>query len=165
MVIHGHKHFPKLCYAQGATAATPVVFAAGSFSACLAPQIQAIARNQFYIFDFPLDVFPTMGLVGRFRAWDWIYGIGWQPAQERSGLPQQGGFGIRDKPDSLAAEIARECSKRLQTKWADIEQRVTKVRYVLPNDLRLIRKKLESDGRFRILDRNGIFEQVERCKS
>src|SRR5207247_8648242 len=68
LVIHGHKHLPKLSYAQGATAATPVVFAAGSLCACLASRIQAVARNQFYILDFPLDLFPTVGLVGRFHA-------------------------------------------------------------------------------------------------
>ena len=104
-----------------------------------------------------------MGLVGRFQAWDWSYGVGWLPAQARSGLPHQGGFGIRDKPDILANEIANECNKRRQTKWTDVEQRITKVRYVLPNDLRLIRRKLESEGRFRVLEHNEIFEQVERC--
>ncbi len=47
IVIHGHKHDPRLSYASGQSSVTPIVFAAGSLTASLYPEIASSARNQF----------------------------------------------------------------------------------------------------------------------
>ena len=105
-VIHGHKHDPRLSYASGTSSDTPVVFAAGSLTASLYPEIASTARNQFYIIEFPTDEIPTKGLVGTFRAWDWIYEDGFKPATKDSGLPHLGSFGHRENALTVARKAA-----------------------------------------------------------
>ena len=52
LVIHGHKHHPKMEYAAGGSSA-PIVFAAGSLAKILYGELQTNSRNQFYILEFP----------------------------------------------------------------------------------------------------------------
>lgn len=52
IIIHGHRHYPRICYAAGSTSA-PVIFGAGSLCAKLYGDIQNRARNQFYLLAFP----------------------------------------------------------------------------------------------------------------
>jgi Calcineurin-like phosphoesterase len=162
LIIHGHKHFPKLLYAQGTTAITPTIFAAGSLCVRLQSEISASCRNQFYILDFSLNDLNTMGLVGRFRSWDWVFGVGWQPAQEHSGLPCQGGFGFRENRTMLKTLLAEVCSSQPQTTWSQIVSAQPRLRYLMPHDLRLLLDALEEGGRFRVMrGSDGLVLQID----
>ena len=44
LIIHGHKHHPKLCYASGG-AASPVIFSAGSLSVDIQHELQGSAQT------------------------------------------------------------------------------------------------------------------------
>ena len=70
VLIHGHKHHPKISYASGGSA-SPLVFSAGSLCSNLYPELATEVRNQFYFIDIPLDRVSELGLVGRFRSWEW----------------------------------------------------------------------------------------------
>ena len=111
IVIHGHKHHPKVCYAKGGND-SPIVFSAGSLSARLYPELANQVRNQCYLLEFPIASIDKLGLVGQFRAWDWNMGTGWvsagipNPKAKYSGLPAQGGFGARANCRVIASIIA-----------------------------------------------------------
>ena len=89
LVVHGHKHHPKLTYASGG-AASAVIFSAGSLSVDIQHELQGHSRNQFYLIDLPLNEIAKGRFVGRIEAWDWTNGRGWIPAGPSSGLPSSG---------------------------------------------------------------------------
>ncbi len=163
LIVHGHKHFPRITYAQG-TATAPIVFGAGSFSVALQADISAFARNQFYVLTIsPADIEKHCGLVGRFKAWDWIVGRGWQPASDSSGIPAQGGFGIKEKPSLIASRVSEAASQAITTKWSAIEASVPTLRFLHPDDLSLVLAEIKEKFRFRVLMNDlGHIEQLDK---
>ena len=149
LVIHGHKHHPKISYAAGSTN-SPTVFAAGSLCANLFKNVQASARNQFYILEFDVADVKAMGLVGTFRAWDWIIETGWQKASPSSGLPAHGAFGARAKPSQLAIQIDSSMSEPL-IKWADAVGICPDLKYATPADLKSFFRCLKDDHNVSLL--------------
>lgn len=157
LVIHGHKHNPRLTYAGG-TASSAVVFSAGSFSVVLYPELQNRARNQFYILEaFPDDV-PTQGVVGLGRAWDFVPGQGWVPAGAGSGLPAHFGFGSRIDPNVWASRLAAGGAPFRE--WSDVVVEFPDLQYVLPSDLRAIERALDSTHAMVITWANGKPYQI-----
>jgi predicted phosphodiesterase len=153
LIIHGHKHFPKLAYSPG-DATSPVIFSAGSFSVVLHPTAAQKARNQFYIIDLPVDELDGLGLdlAGKIRAWDWISLKGWQPAGSESGLPRSSGFGWRESPSSIAKSIvALLPSTGSIITWAEIVSKMPKVEYLLPSDKRMLVQKLREKHNVKIV--------------
>jgi len=161
IVVHGHKHDPKLTYAAGSSTVTPIVFAAGSLSANLFHRIQGTARNQFYILKFPLDEIATHGLLGTFRAWDWIFEKGWLDATARSGLPHTGGFGHLERPISAAARISGLLTEPTLA-WSKLLDRAPLLRYLTPRDLSSVISVLEEKHGIAVLDSQGIPSRLER---
>lgn len=161
IVIHGHKHHPKISYASGTTACSPVVFAAGSLSAVLYPELQTRARNQFYLLEFCADEITRHGLVGRFRAWDWAIGDGWVPAGKRSGLPAFGGFGNRTLHRVLAERINDVISDP-STLWSTVCDSIPEARYLLPTDEDLLEEVLQRVYKRKLLrNGEGVIERLE----
>lgn len=162
LIIHGHRHWPSLTYAAG-TAISPVVFSAGSFSAVLHQEIAGRARNQFYIIDMPTEQ-GAGRLRGQFRAWDYIWGAGFSPAREMSGLPHVGGFGSRLSGLEVAEQIATalDNAKADLMKWAEIVETAPEIQFLTPADLSQFRHHLkslnlevhETEGRIRQIGRS-----------
>jgi predicted phosphodiesterase len=114
LIIHGHKHHPRICYGAHSGGNPPIVFSAGSFAARLTHDLQHVARNQFYIIElFNLDDIPSneMFMPGQFTAWDWIQNSGWQSPGNNSGLPRNAGFGCKTNIDHIAKSIRLELDK------------------------------------------------------
>ena len=141
LVIHGHKHHPKLQNAAG-SASSPIVFAAGSLAAVFHGELQTAARNQFYVLEFPNKHYDQFGFVGRFRSWDWLSGHGWIPA--KSNLPANGGFGWRGDLGKLSREIAGEVRRRA-IQWPDLVSKIKSLAYLSPVDLEQLVKLLRDD--------------------
>jgi predicted MPP superfamily phosphohydrolase len=158
LVIHGHKHQPRICYAAGGASA-PVIFSAGSFAATLYPELQTRVRNQFYVITIPWQQFGklNMGIAGTFRAWDWLQGLGWLPAGNHSGLPPYGGFGYRGDITSLADNVEGvwRGSGGPWLKWSDVSDGVPAIKHLLPGDLRQLREKLQTRHGLKVLEEEG----------
>ena len=145
LVIHGHKHHPKIAYAAGSSI-SPVVFAAGSLCAILTGALQTSARNQFYIIEVDPDDCAKYGLVGTVRAWDWYPGNGWiEASPQSSGLPASFGFGSRSDPQLLAhavSVIAAQSTAAIS--WHDLVAKLPEIAYLLPRDLEQVTQILAS---------------------
>jgi predicted phosphodiesterase len=164
IIIHGHKHHPRICYAAGGSSA-PIVFSAGSLCARLYQPLQSVARNQFYLITFPLAELETLGLglAGTFQSWDWIDGRGWMRAGDRSGLPPYGGFGNRGNVFTLANQVAALFSNRGEPyiKWDEVLSAIPSLKYLLPSDMIQMLNKLESAHTLRVLwDSTGQPAQI-----
>jgi predicted phosphodiesterase len=154
IVIHGHKHHPRICYAAGSSSA-PVIFSAGSLCAVLYAELQPFARNQFYLIEFPVSEQSSigLGLIGTFQSWDWVKGPGWLTAGTRSGLPSYGGFGNRGDKIAIVNSIEAYVNGRGEpwVKWEEIIRDLPGLKYLLPNDLDAVIKRLEVDRKFSVL--------------
>jgi predicted phosphodiesterase len=162
LVLHGHRHWPNLEYAAGG-GSSPVVLAAGSFSAVLYAELQDKARNQCYLLTLPGPAaLGLYNLSGTFLAWDWIGGMGWLPAKERSGLPHRGGFGNRRGGDLVAEEIAQhiDAATPVHT-WDRLCQLIPDLPFLTPRDQSLCIAGLKARG-LDVLDRDGQPAQVGR---
>lgn len=144
LVIHGHKHHPKITFAAGGVS-SPIVFSAGSIASKMYPELQAATGNQFYIIEVDKNEVERRGLVGRFESWDWHQGYGWQLADSKMGLPAKGGFGHRENSTSLARRIVASISRKKQKflRGGKIIQKFPELAYVSPSDLRVLVFEME----------------------
>ena len=155
IIIHGHKHVPKIWYAGSGTGTGPVIMSAGSFSAKLYPEIGGIARNQFYIIEIDLEATASnqIGVLGQVYAWDWAPHIGWQEAKDGSGIPYVAGFGWRENADRVAQDIADAFAGLAVpfAQWADVGKNLPLHPYLSPQALKRLRKLLKEDHKLELL--------------
>lgn len=155
-VLHGHKHHPKITYAQGGASA-PIVFAAGSLCAELFLELQTVTRNQFYLLEFPYTRYPSLGFGGTFQAWDWHVGVGWEKATPRMGLPAIGGFGYRPDVNVFAGEVATCVGNRGRIDWQSFLGQCPKYAFLMPADADRVRRLLDETHQVGItFDNDGI---------
>jgi hypothetical protein len=161
LVVHGHKHHPKISYAAGGSNA-PVVLASGSLCSALFLELQTEARNQFHTVTFDLDTISRLGLVGRVRSWYWHCGTGWETSHRGTGLPYECGFGHRGRPTSMADAIRDEIKNDLRA-WNTIASKIESVNYMLPQDFDYMRSYLHERHKIKITDdeRGQPFEVSE----
>lgn len=158
LLVHGHKHHPKITYASGGATA-PVIFSAGSLCAELYLELQSRARNQFYVVTLPYSKFPALGFVGTIRAWDWASGVGWIRAGSSSGLPWLSGFGCRADASLLASKIA--ATVRGVVQWDTLVAAHPEIEYLLPQDAGLLYEDLSKSHRLSIVrDTDGLPLQI-----
>jgi predicted MPP superfamily phosphohydrolase len=166
MIVHGHKHHPRICYGPGGSSA-PVVFSSGSLAATLYPALQGNARNQFHLIKFHIGLSRQLGLglAGTFSSWDFAFGTGWLPAERASGLPASGGFGCRRDIASLVRDVERTYTRRGQPylEWAEVLGAVQDARFLLPQDVYLLLERLEGQfGIGTLFDKDGTPAQIGR---
>lgn len=161
IIVHGHKHHPKLTYAQGSGSA-PLVFACGSLSACLYPELGTNVRNQFHILSVNFAESRKYGFVGRVHTWEWAAGHGWaEAASTGAGLPAVCGFGYRCDPVQLANEVAARV-RGARVLWSDIRHHIPELDFILPQEFRALRAKLLSGSGLEILERDGLPCEIGR---
>lgn len=154
IVIHGHRHIPRIRYAAGGNSA-PVVFSAASISARLYAEAALEARNQFHLIEFPLKPIREHGLVGTFHTWTWTL-AGWRAALQGDGLPHRGGFGYRGSLQSLAGKAAAAL-RESHLSWSQLLTTVPEVQFLLPCDLKVLLEDLRENHRVRMeLNEQGI---------
>jgi hypothetical protein len=163
LIVHGHKHVPNLAYGPGAGNA-PIVFSAGSLTAAFHMDQQAVTRNQFYWLEIDPAAAAALetSLACRFRTWYWAPGGGWLPSPPRSGLPAEGGFGMRGDPRRLAADVcaAVRASGKPSLDWAGLVAAMPGIEFVIPDDLLAIAADLERRGWSVEIDQCDRFEEV-----
>jgi predicted MPP superfamily phosphohydrolase len=158
LIIHGHKHFPRLSYAPGG-AFSPTLFSAGSFSAILSPVYFQTALNQFYILDLDVADISTMGAVGTVRAWEWIKSLGWAISDYSSNpgkISSGSGFGSRENPYALAARIALRVQPGAAVNWGQIELDFPDMKYMLVEDRRKLLANLQQRFKIRAINSSPL---------
>ena len=161
LIVHGHKHFPKIGYAQGCSSA-PVVLSAGSLTANLYKELQTRARNQFYLIEIHLTEIDNYGLVGQIYAWDWAVGLGWAPsAGPASGLPKISGFGYREDAKLLARRVSTKLTHDVED-WGKLSDLQKELKYLLWADYKILKQELSKLG-YTILEQDGVPVQIGRA--
>jgi len=165
IVIHGHKHHPKIEYAAGGGNA-PLVFSAGSLAAHLYPELATRGiKNQFYLINVHLDQIANLGLAGTVLAWDWYSGTGWRPSDgtySEHGIPRASGFGARPVTVSLAREVSNVVSGKV-TAWQDLVNAIPALPYLLPRDIFELCRELRNNHSLRVVFDQGTPVQIGPC--
>lgn len=163
LVVHGHKHHPRIIHAAGGCTA-PWIFAAGSLAVYPNPTTQGHAFNQFYLIEMAPDTFSTRGWGGRIRAWDWIPQDGWQQPTAKSGLAATSGFGLMTDIRKAVAEIRTHLPVRSAgyLKWDDLLIRLPWLHHMCPLDIR----ELTANGHGIAIEfgANGVPLQIAEAK-
>jgi len=153
LIIHGHKHMPRVFYAPGGNSA-PAIFSAGSFSARLYPEYMDLARNEFYILDLQIPLQPGLetSVKGIINTWQWSFGNGWVKPTAGKGLGPSAAFGTRAEVGAVAAELAQSLMAGYSGKsvsWDDVIRLNPRVRYLIPEDLKQLLHILNSSYQIR----------------
>lgn len=161
LVVHGHKHHPKLSYASGSSS-SPVVFSAGSLASTLYPEIAGETGNQFHVIDIDLTQHDKLGLVGTFASWDWHRGFGWLPAELNKGLPARGGFGYRVNTNVVADSVMALLSESPERflSGEELYGSLPELRYLTPLDLRTLVTSLEGLSAIMTIRDDGQIDEV-----
>jgi hypothetical protein len=163
LIVHGHKHHPKVTYAAG-SATSPVIISSASFSVSLYRDLQTRTRNQFHLIEVADPADHDLGLAGIIRSWEWGVGLGWRPAAESAGLPQQCGFGYRGSPEKLALEID-DTLIAPKMAWSEVVAQIPAISYILPQDFKTLRQVLKADHSIEIVMDSGLPKEVGRSSS
>lgn len=147
LIVHGHKHMPRVFYGPGGNSA-PAVFSAGSFSAKLYPEYADLARNEFYIIEIqvPAVLGAATSVKGRIKTWQWSYGNGWVKPRAGQGLGPSAAFGARAEVGEIASEVAQkllETHKGQSVDWREVIKIKPNIEFLIPEDLNLLLHLLE----------------------
>ncbi|KQS36828.1 metallophosphoesterase [Pedobacter sp. Leaf194] len=142
MIIHGHKHDPRIRYAQGGSN-PPVIFSSGSFSAFKTQLLQG-AMNAFHIISFETDG----GKIGKgiIDTWFFIPTKGWMQGVKNNYFESRVGFGALVDLKTTANEILLwfQQSGERYCEWTDLLNDFPDLNYVIPSDIEKLKGLLKS---------------------
>lgn len=142
LIVHGHRHIPRIGQAESLSSEAPYVLGAGSLGA----RVLGVP-NQFHIIElFSSGESNLAQLVGKISTWSWTETSKWTSVSHPGGLPGSCGFGFRGQVQNLASRIEMRVGGAF-CYWSDIRNLMPEIDYLLPADM----EKLE-----RILGRNSI---------
>lgn len=133
-IIHGHKHWPNIKYADGSSN-QPLIFAAGSFSSKNLPREKNESKNQFYIIEFEISPMQDyqLSIAGIVKSWNWSLGVGWNLATIGDGIPYEMGFGANTiHPSILACKINEYCADDDYYEWEVLQEKFPTLKFTLP---------------------------------
>lgn len=145
IIIHGHKHNPRIVKAQGASSCPITIFSAGSLGAVLNEgNLGEESRNHFYTLDLSFSL--TEGLRGTLSVWAWNAGFGWEESIPCGNTVSSGsGFGEKRNPRTLAHQIAPLVKKSGSLTWSQLVADTDFARHLFPRDVSLILIELDRD--------------------
>lgn len=146
LLVHGHKHYPRLRYAPGGTESV-AVFAAGSLAA-YNPATLSNTRNTFHVITFPDESPSGCRGSGKIDTWEFNYSYGWRRRNRQSAdFPPVTGFGFRGDID----EVADRCASTLEEEsgrvvdWSVVVDQVPEVQFLVPGDFDRLRRTLRQE--------------------
>lgn len=157
LVIHGHRHRPKLVHGASGSNAVPFVFGAGSLGARLTG-----VPNQFHLVRlYASSESDHSSLVGTVETWCWTDSTRWSVATHASGLPPVCGFGYRGQTDALAERV-EQCVGPTFAAWSYIREQLPSVDLLMPEDIQNLEMALQRRGLSVLRSGDGRMAQVGR---
>jgi predicted phosphodiesterase len=148
LVIHGHKHYPKISYAAGSRESVSVM-AAGSFSASLSGHVATITRNLFHIIEMDDKEIIDCGKHGIIKSWQFSSDDGWVKSMATAaGISHESGYGCRMLPKKLAEDMIQQYASRsdgqILMPWAEMLAKVPILRYMTPGQQQALSLELKT---------------------
>jgi hypothetical protein len=131
LIIHGHRHHPRLIYGQASTSCAPIIFGSSSLGARLTG-----VPNQFHLISFEeSNQSDHSSIVGTVRTWSWTETTEWmQAGRANIGMPTVCGFGYKGQIGHLADEILKIVGPHYIT-WSEALGKLPSLNYLTPENL------------------------------
>lgn len=144
LIIHGHKHDPRIRYAQGGGNA-PVIFSAGSFSAFRSSILQG-GHNTFHI--ITLEINKHQVGKGIIDTWFFIPTKGWKQEVKNQYFDAKVGFGAVLDLRATSNQILQWFQKSQQKfiDWETFLITFPDLRYVIPSDFDKLKLLLKGNN-------------------
>lgn len=157
LIIHGHRHSPKLMHGASATNDTPFVFGAASLGARVAG-----VSNQFHVIDLHRSDAPDhASIVGRIQTWSWTDTTGWSALHSSGPMPNLCGFGYRGQIKLLAKQINQLLSEN-HLSWDKLIAKLPAVELLVPDSQVQLESELAALGINILRDQSGRYAQIGR---
>jgi predicted phosphodiesterase len=144
LLVHGHKHHPRLRYTTGGAAALPV-FSSGSLSAVLSDKVARSCRNTFHILELSKE--PGSKATGEITTWEFSAHDGWVPASHISaGINGLCGFGAGHQLADIASSVANCFDQKNTIPWDELIHSDPRLRYLIPSEMDELGRKLAQIG-------------------
>jgi UDP-2,3-diacylglucosamine pyrophosphatase LpxH len=147
LLVHGHKHHPKLTYSSGSTPLP--ILASGSFSAGMKNGLASRTRNVFHLVTVNVPQRIGEPVTGRIETWQFRQWKGWSPATwEAVDFPHITGFGCFEHADVLAARVENAYRRRNVSfaRWADVIQNIPEITMIPPAVFEAVGERLKKGG-------------------
>jgi predicted phosphodiesterase len=131
LVIHGHRHRPRLYQTNDSTG--PFVLSAASFGATKFDDPQNPSPNQAYLINLDLREMKKCRFLpaGSIKTFSRAPGMAWSNTYYASGgLPPNSNFGFRGSVDELAADINDTIIGETPVKWVNLSEKIPKISYL-----------------------------------
>lgn len=158
LIVHGHRHQPRLTPFSRGAGDFLTILCSGSFSAKMFRGWEQQINNQFHIVDVEARSDDTGRVIGVVRSWAFTHGIGWRKSAKHDGAPHHQPFGEYLMPRQLQ-DLVTNCTNDIldeQTfaRWSQIVARHPELRYV-PYDRRmLVLGRVGDDLALEVIDRD-----------
>jgi len=105
LLLHGHKHHPRLNTHSGNNVQPYVTMGGGSFSATLYPVYYGSLANLFHVININGRNKNTRGIEGSVQTWMFNPKNKWQPSHVKMGMPHTEVFGAHFSPSEIEAKV------------------------------------------------------------
>lgn len=159
LVIHGHRHYPRLTQASGGNSA-PFILSSGSLGA-ITPHSWKVG-NYCYKISFDCEKNKIEGIHAKVTSYEWTSNLGWSYPDFRNGelIPHKCGFGYLGRTKSLLDEIKKLPKQTYD--WVELVSKIGDLEYLIPRELDALFKLIEKDVECGIdFDRSGYPVRIE----
>jgi hypothetical protein len=156
LVIHGHRHHPRLIYGQATTSCAPIIFGSSSLGA----RITGVP-NQFHFIELQQsNQSDHSSIVGTVKTWSWTETTEWiQAGRQNIGMPTVCGFGFKGQVGCLA-KILSELVGSTYITWSEALEKLPSLKYLTPDHLEQLEDELGGLGIAVQYDRGGLPTQI-----
>jgi len=158
VIIHGHKHVPRLQILNGVA-----IFASGSFSAMLQEYGTAVG-NTFHV--MKIDGDGPDSVRGEILTWTFQLAKGWRPSSDAyRGFPYSTGFGATDTVATISgilSELAQEFPDTMRFDQNTVLSKAPAVKYLSPDQTSDLRASLLQSNLQLMITEEGQIELGRR---
>lgn len=160
LVIHGHRHHPRLLYGPALSSSGPIIFGSSSLGACMAG-----VPNQFHLISAHESRAPDhSSIVGTVKTWSWTTTSGWfLSGRGSSGMPTLCGFGFKGQVGNLANRLALlVVDGASYLTWKEATTQLPSLNHLTPEDLNHMEIELRKLGLSVMSGSDGQPAQISR---
>jgi hypothetical protein len=160
LVVHGHRHCPRITQLAGPQNHPMVILCSGSFSGELPNEWSGLVLNQFSTVTFDGRAANTGNAIGRVRSWSYNMAQKWTPSRlETSGIRHDNPFGslasMRAVKNALKPLIKTELETNRHAFLSKLCASTDDLRFAFPEFLATAVKELRTDGGFEMIETNN----------
>jgi hypothetical protein len=153
LILHGHRHHPRIAFSSGANS-PPIVIGAASFSAKMGE-----CANQVHLVEVDNTCSFGYDICGTVTSWTFSYGTGFMlMPKSTNALPGHCGFGFKGNLGGLIQRIHDfiHQSNAAYVEWRSVASAIIEVDYLTPEQFGYFHAEMKAKGIQLLFDDEGV---------